>query len=85
MDKAANITIYNKPGGSWPKAVILKLANTTEQSDTYYIQNTCTMDCVEVEDNVYHCTCSRCGKSGDPWDKYCRHCGAKAVKKGELK
>ena len=24
-----------------------------------------------------HCKCGGCGKFIDPWDKYCRHCGAK--------
>ncbi len=24
-----------------------------------------------------HCECEACGKSIDPWDDYCRHCGAR--------
>ena len=24
-----------------------------------------------------HCECEACGKTIDPWDAYCRHCGAK--------
>ena len=27
--------------------------------------------------------CSECGKSIDPWDKFCRYCGAKMVANGE--
>ncbi|MBR2683005.1 MAG: hypothetical protein IKE22_07060 [Atopobiaceae bacterium] len=23
-----------------------------------------------------HCECELCGEPIDPWDKYCRHCGA---------
>lgn len=24
-----------------------------------------------------HCECGACGKSIDPWDAYCRHCGVR--------
>ena len=27
--------------------------------------------------------CSECGKSIDPWDRFCRYCGAKMVANGE--
>lgn len=26
-----------------------------------------------------HCECELCGKAIDPWDHYCRHCGAEVV------
>lgn len=27
-----------------------------------------------------HCECGNCKKAIDPWDSYCRHCGAKLRK-----
>jgi len=29
-----------------------------------------------------HCECELCGQSIDPWDRFCRHCGAKVVTDG---
>ncbi len=37
-----------------------------------------TAERVVVSDGVTgHCACSGCRKAIDPWDAYCRHCGAK--------
>lgn len=44
----------------------------------------CYMDVEIVDDSVYKCVCSNCGESSNPWDKYCRHCGAKSLGEREV-
>ena len=79
MDEVEVLNIFNKKNGEWPAKIALKLFNSNEQSDIYTVQSTCYMITHTVEPNVYHCQCSKCGNSGDPWDAYCRHCGARSL------
>lgn len=79
MDDVEVLNIFNKKNGKWPEKIALKLFNSNEQSDIYTIQPFCYMLTKAVEQNVYHCTCSNCNQSGDPWDTYCRFCGARSL------
>ena len=79
MDDVEVLNIFNKKNGEWPKKIALKLFNSNEQSDIYTVQSECYMITKTVEPNVYHCQCSKCGNSSDPWDAYCRHCGARSL------
>ena len=54
-----------------------KLANAT------VVERTTATHMIVNQGTTGHCACTGCGKAIDPWDAWCRHCGA--LMEGEWK
>ena len=70
-------------GGAFPVDIILDEDDEGRddmecETRRYVPDRTTTAVCVS-NGATGHCECELCGKPIDPWDGYCRHCGARVT------
>lgn len=63
------------PGDDWPSAVVVHRGKGKGSKRTYEPTKEC-MAVVSSDGIIGHANCSNCNLSIDPWDNYCKHCGA---------
>jgi uncharacterized OB-fold protein len=62
-------TVWDEP----PETVVFK----GKHDWPYYVPERTATHMIVNHGVTGHSACTGCGKAIDPWDEYCRHCGAR--------
>ena len=73
----------HEDGGAFPADIIVdeddEGRDDMECETRRYVPDRTTTGVCVSNGVTGHCECELCGKSIDPWDAYCRHCGARVT------